>query len=294
MWLTYPLFKKHILDKPNNRTSHKSITPRGGGIIFVVISVFTCIFFDFFAPLIAFPLAIVGLIDDKFGLNKRIRFFVQIITTIFIIIYSFSIWNITDLSNLLLIGIALFLLLLGTSIINFSNFVDGIDGILIGNMIIIFLSLSLLFDDRYLLISGALLGFLKWNWYPAKIFMGDVGSTFLGAILFFAIISTSSLDKSLAILIISAPILIDPLTCVIRRLLNSEPIFQAHKKHLYQRLNQAGWNHGNISLIYSLSSLILLISFLCGGINLSIAALLVIIGIAIWLDNKVAIPFKKS
>ena len=252
MWVTYPLFKKHILDKPNNRTSHKSITPRGGGIIFVIVSVFTCIFFDFFAPLIAFPLAIVGLIDDKFGLNKRIRFFVQIITTIFIIIYSFSIWNITDLSNLLLIGIALFLLLLGTSIINFSNFVDGIDGILIGNMIIIFLSLSLIFDDRYLLISGALLGFLKWNWYPAKIFMGDVGSTFLGAILFFAIISTSSLDQSLAILIISAPILIDPLTCVIRRLLNSEPIFQAHKKHLYQRLNQAGWNHGNISLIYSL------------------------------------------
>ena len=161
-------------------------------------------------------------------------------------------------------------------------------------MIIVFLSLSLLFDDRYLLISGALLGFLKWNWYPAKIFMGDVGSTFLGAILFFAIISTTSLDKSLAILIISAPILIDPLTCVIRRLLNSEPIFKPHKKHLYQRLNQAGWNHRHISLIYIISSLILLISYMYGGISLSFAALLIIIGIAIWLDNKVAIPFKKS
>ena len=95
-------------------------------------------------------------------------------------------------------------------------------------MIIVFLSLSLLFDNRYLLISGALIGFLKWNWYPAKIFMGDVGSTFLGAMLF-AIISTTALDKSLAILIISAQMLIDPLTCVIRRLLNSEPIFQPHK-----------------------------------------------------------------
>ena len=91
------------------------------------MAVFSSIFFDF-CSLIVF-IAITGLIDDKFGLNKRIRFFVQIITTIFIIIYSFSIWNIPDLSNLLLIEFFISITMEPALLI--LNFVDGIDGILL-------------------------------------------------------------------------------------------------------------------------------------------------------------------
>lgn len=287
----YPIFKRNLPDKPNIRSSHTEVKPRGGGIIFVIVSIFSFIFFEQLAPLIALPLAIVGLVDDKFGVNSSFRFSFQLITSILLTYYALPIWNQPQYPILIVLFISLFFILLGTSIINFANFVDGIDGLLAGNMLIIFLSISILFDPRYFLICGSLLGFLKWNWSPAKIFMGDVGSTFLGAILFYSIISSVSIERVLVILMISSPILIDPLICVIRRYYNSEKIFLPHKKHLYQRLNLAGWSHRKITIIYILFSLILMVSYLLWGLFYSIIFFIFLFSISIWLDKKVAVPF---
>ena len=79
----------------------------------------------------------------------------------------------------------LFILIIitGTAIINFVNFMDGIDGLVSGSLIIIFLIGSILINNYFLIVVGPLLGFLLWNWDPSKLFMGDVGSTFLGALL---------------------------------------------------------------------------------------------------------------
>ena len=287
----FPFFKKNLPDKPNIRSSHTDIKPRGGGIVFVLISVFSSIFFVKLAPLISLPLAIIGIVDDKFGISSKIRFAIQLITATSLIFYALPIWNHSQYSLLIIIFITLFFILFGTSIINFSNFVDGIDGLLAGNMLIIFLSISFLFDPTYFLICGALLGFLKWNWSPAKIFMGDVGSTFLGSILFYSIISSNTFERALVILLISSPILVDPLICVIRRFLNSEKIFLPHKKHLYQRLHLAGWSHGKITITYIFFSLTLLVSYILWGMLTSIISFIVISLIAIWLDKKVAVPF---
>ena len=291
IFIFLPFFKKNIPDKPNIRSSHTNIKPRGGGIFFVLISVFSSLFFDQLAPLISLPLAIVGLVDDKFGVNEKIRFAFQIVTTISLIFYALPIWNQSGYSFLILTFLILFFILFGTSIINFSNFVDGIDGLLAGNMLITFLSISVLFDPRYFLICGALLGFLKWNWSPAMIFMGDVGSTFLGSILFYAIISSNSFERAFVILFISSPILIDPLVCFIRRSLNSEKVFFAHKKHLYQRLNLAGWSHRKITLTYMLISLLIFLSYLLFGFYYSIGSSVLLSLIAVWLDKKVAVRF---
>ena len=286
-----PFFKKNIPDKPNIRSSHSNIKPRGGGIVFVLISVISSFFFDQLAPLISFPLAIIGILDDKFRINAKVRFAFHIFTTISLIFYAYPIWNQSGYSFLILTFLILFFILFGTSIINFSNFVDGIDGLLAGNMLVIFLSISLLFDTRYFLICGALLGFLKWNWSPAKLFMGDVGSTFLGSILFYSIISSDSFERAILILLISSPILIDPLVCLIRRFLNSEEIFLPHKKHLYQRLNLAGWSHRKITLTYMIFALIILFSYLFFGFYYSIGTIIILLLIAFWLDKKVAVSF---
>ena len=86
MRLLHPLFVKHIIDKPNKRSLHKTPKPRGGGIVFSLISMLSGIFFNFYAPLVSFPLAVVGLIDDKFRLNPVIRLSVQVLTSISLLI----------------------------------------------------------------------------------------------------------------------------------------------------------------------------------------------------------------
>ena len=95
-----------------------------------------------------------------------------------------------------------------------------------------------------------MIAFLKWNWDPSKIFMGDCGSNYLGGLIFFCILSKGEYLIDFKTIFIIFPILLDCSWCIIRRFINKENIFIAHKKHLYQRLNQQGLSHSNVSLIY--------------------------------------------
>ena len=185
------------------------------------------------------------------------------------------------------------LLIAITSVINFVNFMDGIDGLVAGCMCIAIaitafhLSASL---PLWTLVGG-LFGFCFLNWSPAKVFMGDVGSTFLGSVFVGLVLQSSNWLEALSLLLLSTPLLSDACFCTLRRLVNGQPVFQAHRLHLFQRLHQVGWAHANVSILYIAATLVLSVAFLLGGFAwvITLAALEILIGI--WLDQRVAVPF---
>ena len=125
-----------------------------------------------------------------------------------------------------------------TAIINFINFMDGIDGLVAGNFLVIIFFIGIIsnFNITLLVLIGSLLSFCIWNWSPAKIFMGDVGSTFLGAIYCGLILQMETWHQSINVLMFSSPLILDSVTCIFTRIRNKQNIFKAHKLHLYQRL----------------------------------------------------------
>jgi len=138
---------------------------------------------------------------------------------------------------------------------------------------------------------GALLGFLVWNWSPAKVFMGDVGSTYLGAVFAGLVLQVPSWPDALALLLVATPLVGDSCVCVPRRFIAGQRVFQAHRLHLFQRLHQAGWPHARVSSLYVSATAVLAMALLTGGLLwvLALAALELLIGV--WLDQRVAVPF---
>ena len=284
-----PKFEKYLIDEPNKRSSHIKPTPSGGGLVFVILGTISSIILGNWLITLCLPIAIVGFIDDKYRLPSLFRYFVQVLTVSALIFQTnFNSFANSDFAVLYFI----FYLFLGTAIINFINFMDGVDGLVSGCVLIIFL--SFFFNDNFYLagLLGALIGFLIWNWQPAKIFMGDIGSTFLGTVYLIPLFSSNSKLDLLTSLLIALPLLGDAFFCVIRRFINKEPIFKAHKKHLYQRLNQAGISHSNVSMLYiGSSSLLLLSNIFIGQIGLIITSFIIFM-FGVFLDNKVALNFK--
>ena len=107
---------------------------------------------------------------------------------------------------------------------------DGIDGIVGGSLFVSILHMLyfLKIGQPYLLLFGSLAAFITWNWQPAKIFMGDTGSTFLAAINIGLISLSNNLSDAIGLTLILTPCLIDPFVCVIRRYFNNQNIFEAH------------------------------------------------------------------
>ena len=290
---TLPYFKKQFLDIPNERSSHNLPTPTGGGITFVSVSFVLSLFKDFYLPLLALPLAAVGFIDDKYGIRKRYRLLIQISTVISIIYLYLIKPNILEIHiySILNIFFFLFLLLLGVSTINFLNFMDGIDGLLISSFSVL-LILSIFINKNYAVLPllGSTLVFSFWNWNPAKIFMGDCGSTFLGAILIGIIFSSNSILGALKILIASFPLMADACITVLRRFYNKENIFSPHKKQLFQRLVIGGFSQYKVSLIYLASTIILSIAALI-SLYVQIFLFLIIFCVGLYLEKYKAINF---
>jgi Fuc2NAc and GlcNAc transferase len=269
--------RENLLDIPNDRSSHTQPTPRGGGlgfiIAFAITSGISIFLFSGSLPLYPLwmtliPLAVIGIIDDHQGVPSGIRYLVQLvvasITTFYVGVFPQP-W----LIHLGVFGqiIAIAITLIGmTAIINFYNFMDGLDG-LVASCTAIQLGFQAIYLNQPILwlLVAALLGFLIWNWSPAKIFMGDVGSTCLGAIVAFSLLSShQNTSEVWSALVITLPILGDAVYTLFRRLLNHENIFQAHRSHIYQRLQQSGMSHGQVASIY----VVLNLSIAIGIINL--------------------------
>ena len=291
IWIK-PHLTKNNLDIPNNRSSHQVPKPKSGGIAFIISSLLGLII-DFFTNglnptiitiLISYPLSFLGFLDDKFNIKIHYRFTIQILFSVLII--SFSPIN---LSNFFVPLIILSIV----SIINFINFMDGIDGLVSGCLLIYLVTQNIIsggsISSWYLI--GGLLTFLVWNWYPAKIFMGDTGSLFLGGIYAGMALESKSLSASFFSILISFPLLIDAFTCVIRRWKSKQNIFLAHRSHLYQRLHQAGWSQSKVSLLYIFGTLLNALAYLLVGIKGIIFTSLIELFIGVILDKYFAKSF---
>lgn len=304
LWFLIPQLRRRLLDVPNARSSHYQPTPRGGGISFVVVAAFSSGVAFFCGhhvamsalPLLAVPLSIVGLLDDRLSLPVWRRYGVQLLTAILMLGFSPLVQRFI---KVLVFGSPLSILFLALSaivvsaVINFTNFMDGLDGLVAGSMSVAIASLVIALDAPWPLLAlvGSLLGFLFWNWSPAKVFMGDVGSTFLGAVFAGLVIQAASWPQAFAYLLVATPLLGDACLCVPRRLLAGHRVFQAHRLHLFQRLHQAGWTHSRVSLTYILATAVLAVAMLVGGLPWVLGLATVELLVGVWLDQRVAVSF---
>jgi UDP-N-acetylmuramyl pentapeptide phosphotransferase/UDP-N-acetylglucosamine-1-phosphate transferase len=173
-----------------------------------------------------------------------------------------------------------------TAIINFFNFMDGLDGLVASCAAVLMLA-----SGQWVL-AGALLGFLLWNWSPARVFMGDVGSTYLGAIFAGLVLQRPEPLQSLLFLLVATPLLADAFICVLRRWHAGQQIFQPHRLHLYQRLHSAGWPHASVSFLYLLQTSLLAVGFFFAlPLPSMLGAVFMVLWLGFWLDQKQASSF---
>ncbi|GBE09377.1 putative undecaprenyl-phosphate N-acetylglucosaminyl 1-phosphate transferase [bacterium BMS3Bbin11] len=303
--------KKDLLDIPNARSSHSVPTPRGGGLSIIIVLLISTVVSLFLpaAPvqllvslvLATLAYAVLGWQDDKHDLPAPIRFLFQLlIAAIFI---EWLVWN-RMLDFTLSSGgivVILFSVLWIVWMANLYNFMDGIDGIsavetiMLGTVTSFWFAMSGANSIAIICIAvaGAGLGFLRWNWSPAKIFMGDVGSLALGA--FFAIIAligSSILNiPFIAFLILYAVYLADSGVTLLYRMIKRERWWQAHRSHFYQRAVQSGYSHAQVSLAVMVINLLLavLASLVVAGVldaNIALLASLIILAPLMFLINS--------
>ena len=279
---------------PTRRGMHHVIKPSSGGITFILPYIILTLYQGFYLPLLSLPLVLIGILDDKYNISKIFRLFIQFINLLVIIIYLKNDSS-TFVSTVLFDNIFIFILFIifGTLIVNSINFMDGIDGLITGSMIIIFATLNIKF--HFLLpIIGTLTAFLYFNWFPSKVFMGDSGSLFLGSYLVSLIYSSNDFIEIVKILLLCSPLLLDSFICILRRIKKNHNIFKSHKLHLYQRLVSGGLKHSNVSLIYMGSILFLSFFYIFTNIMYLSLATLLILSLGIFLDKKYAVNFNKN
>ncbi len=267
-----------VIDVPNERSSHSTPTPRGGGIGLVAMTIFGLVFSQqiwqltswsglLFYLIGAALIAVVSWFDDVKSLSAKVRFLAHFMAA-GIVIAKWGYWehlNVPLLGNVYLGPLGLLLTLIWiVGLTNAYNFMDGIDGIAGGQALIAgtgWAIIGWMIDDKFIFAIGGLLaastlGFLFYNWSPAKIFMGDVGSTFLG--FSFAVVpvmatrSASTIRNFIPLVgfLLIWPFVLDTGFTLLRRLSKGENIFQAHRTHIYQRLAIAGYSHQIVSLLY--------------------------------------------
>ena len=263
--------KKSLIDIPNERSSHAIPTPRGGGIAIAltwfmgITYLFYCNKIDkalYYALMSGILISGISLIDDIYNLKTFPRLLIQAMATFSALYFigglqriDFGIYifeNKILLTALAFIGIMWF--------VNLYNFIDGIDGYAASEAIFVALSMLILSGSNlFLVLALAVLGFIPWNWDKAKIFMGDVGSTLLGFTLaVLAVYYQNNNSFSIIIwLILTSLFWFDATLTIIRRFKNKEKLSQAHKKHAYQRITQAGFSHQKTVFFSILINLIL-------------------------------------
>lgn len=273
-----------LLDVPNARSSHSKATPRGGGLAIVAVFSGSIAFLGYAkivdTPLAAallgggLPVALVGLADDYKSVPAGWRLAVH---------FAAAAWAVAFLggpSPARLVGSAITLgwvdrILEVVAIvwaINLFNFMDGIDAIAGSEAVFVAAAggglcavdggVSIVSAAAFML-AGSCVGFLVWNWPPAKIFLGDVGSGFLGYCL--AVLALAAARQSPAVgwvwIILLGAFLVDATVTLSRRALRGERLHQAHRSHAYQRLSRRFGSHLRVTLGMSLLNLFWLFPF---------------------------------
>ncbi len=293
------LAEKHQwLDRPNNRSSHVTPTPTSGGFALVIVfSVAVLIAFSGGSPGFnhyvvlgsGIVIALLGLADDVLSLGVWSRIGVQLLVVI-CALALFGIPSVQIFSMTLQPGITGYLIatLLFVWFINLFNFMDGIDGIAAMETLFICAGVFLLtvhdhnsgFDQFNLLLMAATSGFLLLNLAPARLFMGDVGSNYLGFLLgVLALSSTTTGDTTpWTWLILAGVFFVDATMTLLSRALNGKTWYHAHRSHAYQRAAILLGSHGKVVISVFLINCCWLLPLAWLSLNLpSYAALLTLI-----------------
>lgn len=286
--------KLGLVDIPGGRHIHKNMTPKGGGLSFILTTGLCAILIILLMPpqrrafflssrmhvfyFIAggFVISLIGFLDDKFDISPKIKLFAQIGVASFSWYVGFKFNSIFgfQLHPIISYGITVFWII---SFINAFNLIDGLDGLASGVSVISAGTLAAIFFISgnpgvalfLIILMGGLIGFLVYNFHPAKIFMGDTGSMFLGYT--FAIICFVSVNKAATFTSILIPVLatgvpfFDVVLAIWRRLgkrwlhklegKNEESkVMGADKEHLHHRImDRAGSQRKTVTVIYSIS-----------------------------------------
>jgi len=264
------LLRRQVLDIPNRRSSHSVPTPRGGGLSIVVVFLLTVLLFmrrGTISTSLGFALigggllvAVGGFLDDYFRVPARLRLLIHFAAA------GWALWQLNGTGPLHLgwiiwdLGwVGQLLALVGLVwMINLYNFMDGIDGLAGLEALCASASAGLLLAwsglggmaESALALAGASAGFLVWNWPPAKIFMGDVGSGFLGFV--FGVLAISSANERPWLvwpwLILLSVFIIDSILTLMRRMITRARWYEAHCSHAYQHAARRWNSHLKVTL----------------------------------------------
>lgn len=293
------------VDKPNARKVHTKLMPRMGGLA-IYLSFFAVLFFShsvtpkhigLFAG--GTVLILVGIIDDMKDIPAKVKLLGQIVAACIVVASGV---RVEFMTNFILGGIfplyffsAPFTVIWIVAIVNAVNLIDGLDGLAAGTSVIAAATMAVSgyatgqmeMASMALILIGATLGFLKYNFHPAKIFMGDTGSMFLGYNL--SVLAVMGFTKSFTLLSLVTPILVlaipilDTLFAIVRRKMNNKPIFKPDKNHLHHCLLNYGFSHRNtVLIIYAVSAVLALCGLIMTYLNSAQGiCLLVVISVVI-------------
>ncbi len=268
-------FRVGAVDQPDKRKVHSQVMPRLGGLAVFVGFVAAASFLVNQGPQVAGLLLggiiifLLGVADDIRGITPKIKLTGQVIASIVVVSSGIQVQFINNPFNgyfylgILAVPLTIFWIV---AVTNAVNLIDGLDGLASGVAIIALITFAVIsYQMDQLTVSllsvslaGALLGFLRYNFFPAKIFLGDSGSMFIGFII--AVLAILGLLKGVTLVAFVIPIIIlgvpifDTCFAIFRRYCERQPIFQADKKHIHHRLLGRGLSHRQtVLVIYGLS-----------------------------------------
>lgn len=292
-----------LLDVPSDRSSHRHPVPRGGGAG-VVVAILVVLAWQLGGAgamsmrlgtaLAAVALvALVGWVDDHRSLGAASRLAVHVVAGVAVA------WAVPGAPGPFgtagAIAVAWWIAW-AVSMVNVTNFMDGIDGLIGSQMAIFGLHLWIIAPGESAggvtgsVLLGASLGFLAWNWAPARIFLGDAGSGSLGLVACLGgalAVQAGAAPVEIAFLPLF-PIFLDASATLARRVRHGEPMWQAHREHLYQRLANGGWGHARTAAAYGFAALLGALVAQAGAFR-SLAACayaFLIVAIGWWLDRQ--------
>ena len=299
-----------LMDRPNERSLHSQATVRGGGVVIATIVILAVylqlstdgsrVINDALVLLSLLTIAGVGFLDDLFSVSARVRLVVHI-TSALVFCLALPIFSFEELfaggwhgsGRLATLVLSALWVSWSTNAFNFMDGADGIAGLqgVVGGLGAV--GVGVMLDDPLIIwfggaLAATLSGFLLHNWSPAKIFLGDVGSSFVGflvgAIPIVALGSGkvgSITEIPFIALGLAWPFYFDATTTLIRRIARSEKIWKPHREHAYQRMILVGSSHASVAFGYGVLSLIPVIFLLIGFYFQSVFEILTGLGLVI-------------
>jgi Fuc2NAc and GlcNAc transferase len=272
-WVRRFALKYGIVDSPNARSSHARVTPRGGGIAIAIVCAAgvaaACAIGWIDLPLAAalgaggMLVALIGFLDDRYSISVGTRLLVHFVAAVLAVALLGGLPPLQVGARLVELGLLGDLLAVAGVVwaVNAFNFMDGIDGIAATEATMVALFGSALAFGAFggpeiglaaAIFAASCCGFLFWNWPPARIFMGDAGSGFLG--FFVAVLALGAARNTPAALfvwlILAGAFFVDATTTFVRRLLRGARVHQAHREHAYQWLARRLGSHRAVDWVF--------------------------------------------